>query len=218
MSVEHNTVKALSDDPSVKVAGLAVTGGNESPGLSFTGNDVESTWATVLLGDDYGGSKFYPRFIGNTFRKSGDYKGFKWVRDDYSEYPSTGFFADNKLQGVSFDDFDLIWSSSQPKELLFGEACRFETRDKAGKPLPEQAVTVTDAGGKEVASGVSGQDGKLTLYVPATAVGNLDENGAVIRVRRSRELGPFKASCGGQAVSFSKGQPSPVVLTGGNKP
>lgn len=219
MVVEKNTVKALSADPSVKVAGLAVTGGNESPGLVFKGNDVESTWAAVLLGDDYGGAGAHPGFYGNTFRKAGGNPDFKWVRDDYPDYPSTGFFAGNTLKGVSPQDFELIWKSAQPKELLFGEAYDFETTDQAGRPIPGRTVAVTGADGKELASGVSGQDGKLTLHVPSQAVGNVDEHGAVVRVRRTRELGPFKASSGGQPVPFAKGQAAPVVVVaGGNKP
>lgn len=213
----NNTIKALSPDPSVKVAGIAITGYNASSGLVFEKNDVESTWATVMLADDYGDSKNYPAFIGNTFRKAGANPDFKWLRDDEKNEISTGLFVDNTLQGVGQDAYALAWDSAKAKEIYFGRLVAFTVKAASGQPAANATVTVTNAAGEEVASARTGQDGRTVLPLPTRAVGNRDAGGAPLGKRVEREAGPMSVRAGDgtgeAALEIPPGEKGPVTLT-----
>jgi len=193
---ENNMIRAVSPDPSVKVAGIAVTGNNESGGLIFSHNDVESTWATVLLADDYGVAGGYPLFIRNTFRKVGNNSDFRWFRDDYKDWTSTAFFIDNVLEGVDIGSCGLTWTSKDVKEVYFGKEITFDVKDKSGKSLSGIPVKINQKSSQEEISGVTNNSGLITLAVPFRVRGNRDEQGFNVGKMLDRLISPVTVTVG----------------------
>lgn len=193
---ENNIIKAVSPDSSVKVAGIAVTGNNESSGLMFRHNDVESTWATVLLADDYGVAGGYPLFIRNIFRKVGNNSGFRWFRDDYKDWTSTAFFIDNILEGVDIDSCSLMWASKAVKEVYFGKELTFVVKDKSGILLSGVPVKINQISSQGERSGVTDNNGRITLAVPFRTLGNRDEQGSIVGKVLDRLISPVTVTVG----------------------
>jgi len=110
-------------------------------------NDVHSTWANVLLGDEYGHAGGYPKFIGNTFRREGDDPAYRTIFQERGRIPATGVFMDNKYEdGASPENIEL----KEMGRIVMQRFVTVRVVDGEGKPLGDARVVVSDAGGKPV--------------------------------------------------------------------
>lgn len=197
---DRNLIVANNRRGEAKAAAIAVVCNNESPGLVFKGNTVISNWGNVLLADDYGHADGYPLFVGNTFVRQDDYPGYRTVRSEYPERPSTAVFIDNRyLNGAGKDKIDLPHAAGAKKELRFGQTVEIRVTDGEGKPVPGADVQVESRAGKTAFSGKTDPNGvaraEIAEYtvVPPPVSRSSAPSGAVRKLIR-REEGPFVLS------------------------
>jgi hypothetical protein len=159
----RNLIVANSREGRAKAAGIAVVCDNESSGLVFRENTVVSNWGTVLLADNYGHADGYARFIENTFVRQGDFPGFRAIRSDFPDRPSTGIFIDNLcLGGASCSEPDLEWGGKGKKEVGFGRKVVIGLTDASGRPLADALVEIADQEGLFFFDGRTGKDGDVS--------------------------------------------------------
>jgi hypothetical protein len=126
---------------------------NQSPNLIFRGNTVASTWANVLLSDEYGHADGYPKFVGNTFLREGDFADYCTILQQYPRRPATGVFLDNKYeQGAGETQIKL----EEGGHVLFQVPVTVRVTDGAGHPLSDAEVTIFDAKGNTVCDAQTG--------------------------------------------------------------
>ena len=152
---EQNTIIANNQGNGAKAAGIAVVCWNRSEGLVFRNNVVTSNWGNVLLGDSYGPSDGYPRFVGNTFKKTGTSPDYRTIRGGYRYRPATAFFMGNSYEdGAAFENMELYWNETSneadwyegkvKKDVARGGNCRILVLGLEGYPVDGVSVTITD--------------------------------------------------------------------------
>ncbi|MGB2821354.1 MAG: fibronectin type III domain-containing protein [Phycisphaerae bacterium] len=129
-----------------KAGGICVVCLNESPNLIFLDNTVVSTWGNVLLGDEYGHSGGYPKFVGNTFRRAGKQKDYCTIRHEYSGRPGTGVFLANQYEDGAGPGSVRLQKGGR---LVFQSLLKVEVEDRAGKPLGAARVWFPDELGRD---------------------------------------------------------------------
>ncbi|HUU93694.1 MAG TPA: hypothetical protein VM238_21080 [Phycisphaerae bacterium] len=139
-----NTIQAIGRN-GAKAGAICVVCNNESPNLIFGNNKVTSTWANVLLGDEYGHAGGYPKFVDNTFRRAGNDPNYRTILQQRTGIPGTGvFFANSYEDGASPQNIEL----KEKGEVAFQTVLYLKVKDADGKPLGDARVVVTDAEGK----------------------------------------------------------------------
>ncbi len=130
-----------------KAGGICVVCLNQSPNLIFRGNTVTSTWANVLLSDEYGHADGYPKFVENTFLREGEFDNYCTILQQYPRRPATGVFLDNKYgQGAGAEQLKL----EEGGRALFQVPITVQVTDAAGQALGDANVTIRDADGNTV--------------------------------------------------------------------
>jgi hypothetical protein len=130
-----------------KAGGICVVCLNQSPNLIFRGNTVTSTWANVLLSDEYGHADGYPKFVENTFLREGDFDNYCTILQQYARRPATGVFLDNKYeQGADAARLEL----QEGGRMLFQAPIAVLVSDAAGQAVSDATVTIRDAEGNTV--------------------------------------------------------------------
>ena len=130
-----------------KAGGICVVCLNQSPNLIFRGNTVASTWANVLLSDEYGHADGYPKFVENTFRREGDFDNYCTILQQYPRRPATGVFLDNKYeQGANAERLKL----QEGGRAVFQVPVTVLVSDAAGQAVSDANVTICDAEGNTV--------------------------------------------------------------------
>ena len=174
MLFEKNTIIANNQGNGAKAAGIAVVCWNRSEGLVFRNNVVTSNWGNVLLGDDYGTSDGYPRFVGNTFQQTGTDPDYRTIRGGYRYRPATAFFMGNSYeQGAAFESMELYWNATSSeadwyegkvkKDVARGGPCRILVRDSGGNPIDGAMVTITDNIGEVILEEMTGANGEVQI-------------------------------------------------------
>jgi len=139
-----NTIKAIGQR-GAKAGGICVVCNNASPNLVFRDNTVESTWANVLLGDEYGHAGSYAKFVDNTFLREGTDPAYRTILQQRGRIPGTGVFVDNRYEdGASRQAVEL----KEKGCVLMQRQLRVRVVDGAGKPLGGARVVVSGAGGR----------------------------------------------------------------------
>jgi hypothetical protein len=143
---ERNTIKTLGRR-GAKAGGICVVCNNESPNLIFKNNTVDSTWANVLLGDEYGHADGYPKFVGNRFFRIGEDPAYRTVFQQRGRIPATGVFLDNTSEdGASRASVEL----GEKGEVIFQSLVWISVVDGEGKSVADARVVVSDSSGKAV--------------------------------------------------------------------
>jgi hypothetical protein len=141
-----NVIKAIGRN-GAKAGAICVVCLNESPNLVFANNTVESTWANVLLGDEYGHAGGYPKFVNNEFYRSGEDPAYRTIYQQRGRIPATGVFLDTTYEdGASRDSVEL----GEAGEVVFQRVFTISVVDGEGKPVPGARVVVSDSGGNAV--------------------------------------------------------------------
>ncbi len=135
-----------------KAGGLCVVCLNESPNLIFLDNTVVSTWGNVLLGDGYGHSGGYPKFVGNTFRRAGKQKDYYTIRHEYSGRPGTGVFLANRYEDGATEDSVRLQKAGR---IVMQAAPHIVVKDGKGQPVAGARVAVRAESGKLVFEGTT---------------------------------------------------------------
>lgn len=155
----NNTIIGVSLGGNVKVPAIGICGNNESSELIFIGNSVASSWANVMLGDNYGYAAAYPRFVANDFVRLGSESDYYTIRSDASYYESTGIFVDNVMKdGASLKKMDIKLSSKKLRDVRFMKGYDIIV-EMDGKRVSDATVRVADNTGTIVADGVTSEDG-----------------------------------------------------------
>jgi hypothetical protein len=130
-----------------KAGGICVVCLNESPNLIFRGNTVTSTWANVLLSDEYGHADGYPKFVENTFRREGNSANYCTILQQYPRRPATGVFLNNTYErGASEAQIRM----EEGGRVLFQVPVTIRVSDGAGRALGDAEVEIFDATGNTV--------------------------------------------------------------------
>ena len=142
----RNYIRAIGRN-GAKAGAICVVCLNESPNLLFRENVVETTWANVLLGDEYGHAGGYAKFVDNTFRREGTDLNYRTILQQRGRIPATGVFMDNRYEdGASADSVEL----KEKGEVVFQRLLRLMVKDADGKPLGDARIVVTGSGGNHV--------------------------------------------------------------------
>jgi hypothetical protein len=148
-----------------KAGGLCVVCLNQSPNLIFLDNTVVSTWGNVLLGDEYGHSGGYPKFVGNTFRRAGKQKDYYTIRHDYARRPGTGVFLANRYEDGAAEDSVRLQDAGR---IVMQASVCISVKDGKGALIPGAEVAILDKLGQEVFKGVTrGEDAEAVLVADA---------------------------------------------------
>jgi hypothetical protein len=172
----YNTIRAIGRN-GAKAGAICVVCLNESPNLIFYGNDVESTWANVLLGDEYGHAGGYPKFVGNAFGRMGEDPAYHTIFQQRGRIPATGVFLGNMYQdGASRASVEL----GETGEVVFQSLVWISVVDRHGKPVAAARVVVCGPDGKAVQQATMATEGaKDTLIADGdrlTVVRPLERN------------------------------------------
>jgi len=135
-----------------KAGGLCVVCLNQSPNLIFLDNTVVSTWGNVLLGDEYGHSGGYPKFVGNTFRRAGKQRNYYTIRHEYARRPGTGVFLANQYEHGAAEDSVRLREGAR---IVMQAAVCISVKDGKGRAIPGAEVAIRDKLGQEVFKGVT---------------------------------------------------------------
>ncbi len=142
----ENTIQAIGQN-GAKAGAICVVCNNHSPNLIFGNNKVASTWANVLLGDEYGHAGGYAKFVDNTFRREGTDPNYRTILQQRAGIPGTGVFFGNSYEdGESPQSIEL----KEKGEAVFQTLLRLTVKDADGKPLGDARIVVTGADGKHV--------------------------------------------------------------------
>jgi len=140
----NNIIRTIGRN-GAKAGGICVVCLNESPNLIFVRNSVFSTWANVLLGDEYGHAGGYAKFVDNTFRREGADPNYRTILQQRTAIPGTGVFLGNSYEdGASPQNIEL----KEKGEVVFQTLLRLTVKDAGGEPLGDARVVVSDPGGK----------------------------------------------------------------------
>jgi len=143
---EANVIRAIGRS-GAKAGAICVVCLNESPNLIFANNTVESTWANVLLGDEYGHAGGYPKFFKNRFYRVGEDPAYHTIFQQRGRIPGTGVFLDNWYdKGASREAVEL----GEKGHVIFQRLLTVRVVDGEGEPVAGCRVVVSDSGGKAV--------------------------------------------------------------------
>ncbi|MFO8012779.1 MAG: hypothetical protein R6X20_05670 [Phycisphaerae bacterium] len=141
-----NIIQAFGEN-GAKAGAICVVCLNESPNLIFWQNTVLSTWANVLLGDEYGHAGGYPKFVDNTFCRAGEDPAYRTIFQQRGRIPATGVFLDNTYEdGASRASVEL----GEKGEVVFQSLVWISVVDRDGKPVAGARVVVSGANGRPV--------------------------------------------------------------------
>lgn len=160
---DTNYIAALDLAGTAKAAAVAVVCQNESSHLEFRNNIIISSWSNILLADSYGHAGGYARFVDNRLIRHGDNPVYKTVRSQYAAWPSTAVLIGNSFEsGASLDLIEMEFSGTATKELAIGGHLNI-TVTRGEKQLSGAQLAVFDNEGSQVATAVTGSDGRATV-------------------------------------------------------
>ena len=198
----NNVIIANNRDGKAKAAAIAVDCNNESPNLVFRNNKVISNWGNVVLSDEYGWANGYARFIDNTFVRQDNHPNYLTVRSQYSSFPSTAVFINNRFEGgASLRSMDLEFFGSGKKEIAVAWYLDIAVRDRQDNPADGARVLITDNAGQVVFDGVTDGQGKARaevfeyLLTNSPGGGNIQNN--YMPRNRNRHLAAMTVGAGG---------------------
>jgi hypothetical protein len=142
----ENTIQAIGQN-GAKAGAICVVCNNHSPNLIFGNNKVASTWANVLLGDEYGHAGGYAKFVDNTFCREGTDPNYRTILQQRAGIPGTGVFLGNSYEdGASPRSIEL----KEKGEVVFQTLLRLTVKDADGNPLGDVRIVVTNSAGKHM--------------------------------------------------------------------
>jgi hypothetical protein len=105
-TVRDNYIEALSGDGVSYSAAIAVVSPGHNAGVLVTQNTVVANHSMVVLGDIYGDSGEYPRFVANTFIRRDQHPAYRTIADRLNGYWNVkGIFLDNQyLNGAALSE------------------------------------------------------------------------------------------------------------------
>lgn len=164
------------------------------PSVVIENNDIASDNAPIALGHDYGPSDGWPLFIGNKIIKRPGGSDFYSIKEGpYDDPPSTGRFYNNLWQGqTDFEDMKFYWngnglSGQAPARCDWAAGVKpFVDIRKASKvtivcrnpsevPIAGLCISIVNADGQTVSSGMTDANGSVDLYADVFAYTNCDD-------------------------------------------
>ncbi len=188
-----NIIIANNRDGLAKAAAIDVDCNNESPYLVFRNNKVISNWGNVVLSDEYGWGDGYAHFIDNTFIRQDNYPNYLTIRSQYSSFPSTAVFINNRFEhGASLRSMDLEFFGSGNKEIAIAWYLDITVQDKSNNPVSNARVVVNDRAGNVAFNGATDSQGHVRAEVTEYLFTNNASSGSVqndyIPMNRNRQL------------------------------
>ena len=161
-----NVIIANNRDGQAKAAAIAVDCNNASPNLVFRNNKVISNWGNVVLSDEYGWAGGYAHFVENTFIKQDNYPNYLTIRSQYSSFPSTAVFINNKFErGASLKNMDLEFFGTGNKDIAVGWYLDIVVRDRQNNPISGASVSITDSLGRTAFNGATDGSGRARAEI-----------------------------------------------------
>jgi hypothetical protein len=190
--LHNNTFRAVvtSPEPRFHADALLIDGVDAGVDLAVAHNVLESNDASLALSGPEAGDVFDLTLQSNTLSKAGD----------GAPRPYTGIvvgYGNHPVQNVSLIDMltangataDIVFRGSGPKSVAGGWLLEVAVKDAAGSPAPGATVDVFDASGAKVATGATGEDGRLQDLVLVTTTRT--QAGADARAAATTRHAPF---------------------------
>ena len=191
MYFHDNVIIADNKGTGAEAAGICVIGGNNADSnLRFENNTVESNWACVYLGNNYGGADGFALFKNNTFKKMGNAQQFYTIMEwGWDDPPSTGRFVDNTYQGqTDFEDMFFWWNGTTEASTPWcgGILSKVDIRYAWGyslivlnpqdNPMVGVIVEIRANDGELIYSGTTNSSGRIETYLDELTITNCDDH------------------------------------------